>query len=49
MKADLLGVLSHLGFKLEVKASDDRRGSGDNGRAASPAPEQVTEVRREST
>ncbi|TNY19781.1 hypothetical protein DMC30DRAFT_353426 [Rhodotorula diobovata] len=49
MKADLLGVLSHLGFKLEVKASDDRRGSGDSGRAASPAPEQVTEVRREST
>ncbi|GAA5995135.1 uncharacterized protein JCM10292_004556 [Rhodotorula paludigena] len=29
MKADLLAVLSHLGFKLEVKASDERRASAD--------------------
>jgi len=48
MKADLLGVLSHLGFRLEVKAPESRRGSGDNGRPASPAPAQASEARRES-
>ncbi|GAA6047829.1 hypothetical protein JCM3770_004663 [Rhodotorula araucariae] len=38
MKADLLAVLSHLGFKLEVKASEERRGSADSERPASPGP-----------
>jgi serine/threonine-protein kinase RIM15 len=31
MKADLLHVLSYLGFKLETKGDVLRRGSGDSG------------------
>ncbi|GAA5891130.1 hypothetical protein JCM6882_006434 [Rhodosporidiobolus microsporus] len=36
MKADLLAVLSRLGFKLEVKASEERRSSADDQVQASP-------------
>ncbi|GAA5827005.1 hypothetical protein JCM11251_002203 [Rhodosporidiobolus azoricus] len=36
MKADLLTVLSHLGFKLEVKAGDERRSSADDHTQSSP-------------
>lgn len=40
MKADLLAVLSHLGFKLEVKTHED------DSQESSPAP--VQEERRGS-
>jgi hypothetical protein len=30
MKADLLAVLAHLGFKVEVKQNEERRGSDGN-------------------
>lgn len=30
MKADLLAVLAHLGFKVEVKQNEERRSSDGN-------------------
>ncbi|GJN91534.1 hypothetical protein Rhopal_004557-T1 [Rhodotorula paludigena] len=47
MKADLLAVLSHLGFKLEVKASDERRASADQA-AEDSSPVGQQEERRGS-
>lgn len=47
MKADLLAVLSHLGFKLEVKTSDERRASADQA-AEDSSPVGQQEERRGS-
>jgi hypothetical protein len=37
MKAELLAVLSRLGFKLEKKHEEERRGSADT-QASAPSP-----------
>ncbi|GAA6036568.1 hypothetical protein JCM8097_001229 [Rhodosporidiobolus ruineniae] len=48
MKADLLAVLSRLGFKLEVKTDESRRGSADTQSSSSAASQVQIEPRRGS-